>query len=931
MGIKNTGWLSRKVLLISLIVTVTACGVGLDNKELMERAKGYLESRDLNAATLELKNILRKDANNAEARYLLGKINLDLGDVKTADKEFRRALDAGWDEALVQVALAEVMFRQGHFQKVLDDIPVKDSYPDAVKADLIGLWAASEAGLGKWDEAEQTVRTGESIAVDSLWLLQSKIRLELHRKELQTAGQVLEHALKVFPDSQDLWLISAGLAEENGESANAVEALQKVIDLDPPRNTTAWGRQARLTQARLWLKQQDFVKAKAVIEPVLKTYPGDPLANYLGGLAAFNLGEYDLTEERLLLALKVAPEHRQSLLLFGALDYARGDYQKAAYYLEKAAALRPEDVAVQTLLGRTYLMLGQYDEAENRLKFASSKMSGDAELLALLGITKLRGGSEAGIQELEKAAAVAPADTAIRSELARAYMATGETERAIKELESALEGKDQQYKTEALLLLAYLRAGEFDKALDLAMKLSEQLPNNPLPHNLAGVAYEGKQDYSSARGSYNTALGVKPDSIMAILSLARLDLRTGNVETARKRYHSVLEIHPNNAAAMVALAKLSAQEGSVEEAIELLEKARKAEEKALEPRLSLSKYYFNKGMADKALVYANEALKVAPHNLSVMLAVGRAQLGAGKPEAVQTLNRLVERLPDTPNAHYFYAQAQARFGDISGARQSLQRVLVLKPNHGLALRLLGKLELSEGKTDEALTISQKLITMLPEASAGYTLKGDVLMSSGKPEDALQAYQSGLTYAVYGEVVIKISKVERALGNFEASYDVLTKWLEQHPEDQTVRLLLAMSYMADGKKDDAVSQYERILKSQPDNPSVLNDLAWLYFERKQQGALEMAEKAYHLAPDNGAIQDTYGWILVQSGRTESGLIALQQAASNAPKSSDIRYHLAVALAKAGEKTRAKEELSLILQSDKAFSERASAEALLKELK
>ena len=73
---------------------------------------------------------------------------------------------------------------------------------------------------------------------------------------MQTAGQVLEHALKVFPDSQDLWLISAGLAEENGESADAVEALQKVIDLDPLRNTTAWGRQARLTQARIWLKQQ---------------------------------------------------------------------------------------------------------------------------------------------------------------------------------------------------------------------------------------------------------------------------------------------------------------------------------------------------------------------------------------------------------------------------------------------------------------------------------------------------------------------------------------------------------------------------------------------------------------------------------------------------------------------------------------------------
>ena len=169
MGIKKTGWLSGKVLLIPLLVIITACGEGSNEKELMERAKGYLESRDLNAAALELKNILRNDANNAEARYLLGMISLELGDMKDAQKELRRALDTGWNESVVQVSLAEVMFRQGYFQKILDDVPVKDSYPDAVKADLLGLWALSEAGLGKWDDAEQTIKTGESIAADSLW------------------------------------------------------------------------------------------------------------------------------------------------------------------------------------------------------------------------------------------------------------------------------------------------------------------------------------------------------------------------------------------------------------------------------------------------------------------------------------------------------------------------------------------------------------------------------------------------------------------------------------------------------------------------------------------------------------------------------------------------------------------------------------------
>jgi len=929
-GIGKTGRLSRNILLIPLIVIVAACSSGESDKVLLDRAKDYLESRDINAAALELKNILQKNANHAEARYLLGQISLDLGNMKAAQKEMRRALAAGWDEAVTQRALAEIMYRQRYFQKVLDDIKIKDSYPDMVKADLTGLWALSEASLGKWDDAEQTIRTGESITGDSLWLLQSKMQLAIHRKEMSAAGKILEHALKLYPDSQDLWLISAGLAEKGGELTNTIDALQKAIDLDPPRNVTALGRQARLAQAQILLKQQDFVKAKGVIEPVLNTYPNDPQANYLGAVGAFKQNEYDLTEERLLLALKVVPEHRPSLLLFGALSYARGDYQKAAYYLEKAAALQPGDVKAQALLGKTYLMLEQYDEAESRFKYASSKMGDDAELLALLGISRLRGGRDSGMQQLEKAAAVAPADQAIRSELARAYLASGETEMAIRELESALEGNGQEYKTELLLIIAYLRSSEFDKALDLATRLSEQYTDNPLPHILAGAAYEGKQDFSSARQKYDSAIGIQSDNLMAIRSLARLDLRDGNIDMARKRYHSMLEIQPGNTTAMVSLAKLSMQEGKTDEAIELLEQARKADKKALKPRLILSKYYRIKGKPEKALDYANEALKISPQNSYVLWIKGLAQLAAGKPEAVQTLQKLAEKMPDYAKVHYYLAEARLRFGDIAGARQSLQRVLVLEPDHELAMRVSGKMAMSEGKANKALAIAQKMITVRPEAAAGYMLKGDVLMSMEKAKDALKVYQSALVYAKNGDVAVKISRAQSVIGDLEASYGVLQSWLKQHPEDMSVRFVLATSYLANGKKDSAITQYEMILEKQPDNPAVLNDLAWLYHERGEQSALKMAEKAYRLAPDSPAIQDTYGWILIQNGRIEFGLVALQQAVSNAPNSLEIRYHLAVALAKAGEKTRAKEELNLILQSDKPFGDRASAKALLAEL-
>lgn len=935
ISIHKAGWLSKKLLLIPLIIIITACSDGASDKELMERAKVHLQAHDLNAATLELKNILRNDAKNAEARYLLGRINLRLGDVKTAQKELQRAMDAGWDEAAVNVLLAEVFFRRGEYQTLRNDIPIKNNYPDEMQAELLGLWASAEMRMGKWEDAAQTLKSGELITKDSLWLLQSKIQLALHSNDLETAGQALEHALQVHPESQDLWLISAGVAEKGDDLTQANVSLQKVIDLDPPKYITAWGRQARLSQSQIMLKQQDYLQAQAIITPVLSFYPGDPLANYMLAMVAFKQGEYEQAEERILKALKVVPEHRPSLLLFGALNYARNDYQQAAYYLEKAAVSQPEDLNAQALLGRTYMMLGQYDAAEDRLIFASEKMGGDAELLALVGISKLkRGNTQAGIQELEQAAAAAPADTAIRSELARAYIATGESALAIKELELALEentdGKKQQYSTKGLLLLAYLKAGEFDKALDLAHNLSEQLPDNPLPHNLTGVAYEGKQNLAAARDSYNIALGIQPGDVMAIMSLARLDLNDGHIDTARKRYHSVLDIDPNNASAMVELANLSSREGDLEKALELLETAAKVDEKALHPRLILSNYYLNKGMSEKALSYANEALVIAPQDVKAMYAVGRAELRAGQPIALQSLQELSERLPDSPNVLYYLAMAQDQFGNGKKTQQSLQKILELQPDHMPALRSLGKLHLGKDNFAEALKFSQKLKKASPEGTAGYLLEGDVLLAKDNKKGALKAYQSALSYARSGEATIKISKVHKLLGDVAASNGALLAWLEKHPSDLTVRFVLSMSYLAAGKDNLAISQLEQILEKQPDNSTALNDLAWLYYKVGKKGALEMAEKAYRLAPDNPAIQDTYGWILVQKGMVESGLIALEQAISNLPNSPDIRYHLAVALAKVGEKNRAREELSLALKSKEPFGDRVAAEKLQQEL-
>jgi Tfp pilus assembly protein PilF len=111
---------------------------------------------------------------------------------------------------------------------------------------------------------------------------------------------------------------------------------------------------------------------------------------------------------------------------------------------------------------------------------------------------------------------------------------------------------------------------------------------------------------------------------------------------------------------------------------------------------------------------------------------------------------------------------------------------------------------------------------------------------------------------------------------------------------------------------------------------LNNLALLYQKEKDPRALQLAEKAYSIVPDNAAVLDTLGWLLVEQGNSSRGIPLLQKASSLAAGLPDIRYHLVQALMKAGEKAKARGELEQLLASGKPFANTDEARALLAQL-
>ena len=86
---------SHAVLLaVAATVLLSACGRD-DPAGLIGSARDYQAKGDHNAAVIQLKNVLQKQPENGEARLMLGRSALTLGDAATAEKEFRKALEHG--------------------------------------------------------------------------------------------------------------------------------------------------------------------------------------------------------------------------------------------------------------------------------------------------------------------------------------------------------------------------------------------------------------------------------------------------------------------------------------------------------------------------------------------------------------------------------------------------------------------------------------------------------------------------------------------------------------------------------------------------------------------------------------------------------------------------------------------------------------------
>jgi putative PEP-CTERM system TPR-repeat lipoprotein len=341
--------------------------------------------------------------------------------------------------------------------------------------------------------------------------------------------------------------------------------------------------------------------------------------------------------------------------------------------------------------------------------------------------------------------------------------------------------------------------------------------------------------------------------------------------------------------------------------------------------------YLSKKEVKSALVAAQEAVAVLPERAEILDAAGRAQQAAGDyNQALATYGKLAALKPDSQIPFLRMAEIEVASNNKEAALQSLRKALKVKPDSVEAQRGIMMLELDAGRIKEALVVAREVQRQRPKEAIGYSLEGDAHASKNAWADAAAAYRAGLKEVPVSELAGKLYSALLGGGNTAEAEKFAETWLKEHPKDARFRLQLGE--LATARKDyaGAAKQYRLLLEAQPENAAVLNNLAWVAGQMKDPKAIEYAEKANKLAPNQPAVMDTLAVLLLDKGDSARALDLLKKALELAPQASQIRLNYARALLKTGQKTEAKGELDQLAKLGDKFPAQAEVGQLLKGL-
>ncbi len=924
---------SRRLLTLAGALTfllLAACGLSDDDR--LSRGEAAFEAGEFSAAAIDARTVLQSQPQNVAGRILLGRAALRLGELDSAEKEFRRALELGADKARVAVDLGQVLFALQNYQQVLDEISPDLGANAQAKVEITRLRGDANLALGKTSEARGLYQQILVVDDQDAAAMLGVVSTYLAEEQFEQARATLDEARTIDDSYIPTWIKSGEMNFGMRNAQLAESDFARAAELAVAQSTPDMHAAALRGLVETRLVRDDVDGAQAALTTLTEIAGNDIRTLFLQGRMAYETREFAAARQQLQEVLAVQPEFVSAQMLLGAVHLSTGNLGQAEMHLSAVVAAMPENADARRLLAETRMRQNRANDATSLLQPLVDDAMSDSQSLGMAARAQLAAGNYSAATELlRRRIEQEPGNTALQLDLAAALLAAGDVAGAEKILATGGDATEADaYRREMLGILSRVRSGELESATTLTLAMLERHPDDPRLHNVLGGIYLTAGDVSAAKTTFESVLAIDPKDAMALSNLGRIEAELGNVAAARSHFLAVLDESPEDEGALMAMGMLAASVDNTSEAIEWLEKARAASATGVEVRLMLAQHYARQGDFDAAEKVATESLKLEPQSAAAHAALGAAREGLGDDRrTLQSYRRAAELEPDNVRYSLDLARAQIGAGEQAEATRTIARVEDQAPRDLHSAVQLAVLKADAGDIASALQIGEELLERFPDSESPHLLLGELYFRSGDPARGAEQFDLALDKSMTLRIAGRAYALRKA-NAVGAPEQPIQRLLEQNPDHEMALLALAQHYQGAREDVAAIEAYNDVLARNPQNFAALNNLAWLLFTTGDGRAESIARRAYAVAPENGAVADTLGWILVRNGAHKEGIELLRKADELSDGLPTIRYHLAVGLAESGDADAARSLLDDLLSGDDQFAERNEAESLLRSL-
>jgi tetratricopeptide (TPR) repeat protein len=273
--------------------------------------------------------------------------------------------------------------------------------------------------------------------------------------------------------------------------------------------------------------------------------------------------------------------------------------------------------------------------------------------------------------------------------------------------------------------------------------------------------------------------------------------------------------------------------------------------------------------------------------------------------------------------------------------------LVQDGRAGLAAAMfdLGSLLSSENVNEQAKILARLALELADDLDIARLLLGNLLQENERWQDAIAMYRSIPAQSVYRwSADISVADCQQKLKDIDGAIATLEGLVAQRPNRMEAIVELGDLYRRDQRFAEAIATYDRViagikepaardwtlfyargvaherakqwakaepdflkaLELSPDQPYVLNYLAYSWVERRERldEALDMLHRAVNQRPEEGFIVDSLGWAYYQLGDFEQAVTYLERAVELQPTDPVLNDHLGDAYWRVGRKNEAR---------------------------